>query len=62
MIKVFVGDDSVHNIEIKCIKRPRDTNWYNVSVDGEIAGIYPSMTSAAMGIADYIFDFEVCKS
>lgn len=61
MIKVFIGDDSVHNIEIKALEHENGVGnkWYYVSVDGELQGVYPSKTSAAMGIADYIFDFEV---
>lgn len=61
MIKVFIGDVSVHDIEINSIKHDDGvgTTWYCVSVDGDVQGVYPSKTSAAMGIADYIFDYEV---
>lgn len=61
MIKVFIGEESIHNIEIERIKRDDEvgTDWYLVIVDGGCQGIYPSKTSAAMGIADYIFDYEV---
>lgn len=61
MIKVFIDDVVSHTIEVNSVSHDDGigTNWYCVSVDGGVQGVYPSKTSAAMGIADYIFDFEV---